>query len=301
MKILLLGKDGQLGWELQRALAPLGSLTSLGRNEKNGLCGNLSNLDHLEKAIMLLKPDVIVNAGAYTAVDDADSNSDLAKQVNADAPKLLANLAKQLDALLVHYSTDYVFDGSGSAGWKEGDATGPLNVYGQTKLDGELAIRDAECKYLIFRTSWVYTAKGNNFAKSMMRLASDRDELNVISDQVGSPTSAELIADVSAHAIRLVVADSTLSGVYHLTASGETSWCDYARYVIRLARQNTQVFQVKMINEISSAEYKTPAQRPLNSRLDCSKLQQSFSILLPSWQVGVKRMLTEIQGSQYGT
>ena len=297
MRILLLGKDGQLGWELQRALAPLGELVSLGRNEKDGLCGDLSDLEHLEKAIVLLKPDVIVNAGAYTAVDKAESDTDLVEIVNTVAPKLLAKLAKELDALLVHYSTDYVFNGAGSSAWKEGDATGPLNVYGQTKLDGELAIRHAECKYLIFRTSWVYAAKGNNFAKTMMRLASDRDELNIISDQVGSPTSAELIADVSAHAIRSVVADSKLSGMYHLTASGETNWCDYARYVLEEARQNAQVFQVKTINEISSAEYPTSAQRPLNSRLDCSKLQQTFSILLPSWQVGVKRMLTEIQGS----
>lgn len=297
MKILLLGKNGQLGWELQRALVPLGELTSLSRDKQDGLCGDLSNLACLEAAIMQLNPDVIVNAAAYTAVDDAESNDELAKRVNTDAPKLLAKLAKELDALLVHYSTDYVFNGTGRTAWKEEDVTGPLNVYGQTKLDGELEIRHAECKYLIFRTSWVYAAKGNNFAKTIMRLASDRDELNVISDQVGSPTSAELIADVSAHAIRSVMADSKLTGLYHLTASGETNWCDYARLVIGIAKQNTEVFQVKTINEISSVEYPMPAKRPLNSRLDCSKLQKTFSILLPSWQVGIKRMLTEIQGS----
>jgi dTDP-4-dehydrorhamnose reductase len=296
MKILLLGKNGQVGWELQRALAPLGELVSLGRQEQVGLCGDLTNLEQLKKTVLKVNPDVIVNAAAYTAVDKAESETELAYTVNAAAPELLAELSKKLDALLVHYSTDYVFDGLGKDARQEADKTSPQNAYGLSKLNGELSIERSGCKYLIFRTSWVFGVKGNNFAKTMMNLASDRDELYVISDQVGAPTSAELIANVTADSIRDTVLNESLSGLYHLTAAGETSWYEYAQFVIEQARANGQDFQVKAINGISTAEYPTPAKRPLNSRLDCAKLKKTFSIQLPCWKAGVIRMLTEIKG-----
>ena len=294
MKILLLGKNGQVGWELQRALAPLGELISLDRKGENGLSGDLSNLVELEKTVLAIKPDVIVNAAAYTAVDKAESEQDLAKIINTDAPELLAKLCKKLNALLVHYSTDYVFNGSGQAPWLEEQEIAPLSVYGSTKAAGELAIQKSACEYLIFRTSWVFASKGNNFAKTMLRLATDRDTLNVISDQIGAPTSAELIADITAQAIPQVLASKANSGVYHLVASGETSWHEYASYVIHTAREMGRALQVSQINPIPTSEYSTPAQRPLNSRLNCAKLRNSFDLHLPDWKIGVKRMLQEI-------
>lgn len=297
MKILLLGKNGQVGWELQRALAPLGELIALDRQGKNDLCGDLTSLDKLEQTILSIKPDIIANAAAYTVVDKAESDTVLADSINHKAPALLARLANKLGALLVHYSTDYVFNGSGVKPWSEDDQAAPLSVYGQTKLDGELAIQKSGCKHLIFRTSWVYASKGNNFAKTMLRLAGDRDNLNVISDQYGTPTSAELIADITAHAIIQVKQDTGISGLFHLAASGETSWYEYAAYVIELGRKQGAHIQVKQINEISTSEYPTPATRPLNSRLNCCKLRDTFSLHLPHWKMGVERMIQEIQGS----
>ena len=296
MKILLLGKNGQVGWELQRSLAPLGEIVALDRSSEGEYCGDLSNLEALAKSVRLLEPDVIVNAAAYTAVDKAEADTELATIVNKDAPTLLAKLAEELGTLLIHYSTDYVFDGTGDSPWQEQDKTGPLSVYGRTKLAGEVGIMQSGCNYLIFRTSWVFAAKGNNFAKTMLRLASDRDELDVIGDQIGAPTSAELIADVTAHTIKQVLKVPALKGVYHLTASGETSWYEYANYVFSEARAQGMKLQVSSVKKIRTSEYSMAATRPLNSRLNCSKLGEAFSLNLPNWKVGVKRMLIEAQG-----
>ncbi|WP_339488040.1 dTDP-4-dehydrorhamnose reductase [Pseudomonas sp. EL_65y_Pfl2_R95] len=294
MKILLLGKDGQVGWELQRALAPLGEVIALDRQGENGLCGDLADLDGLRTTIRRLQPDVIVNAAAYTAVDKAEDEPELACLINALAPQVMAEEMHALNGWLVHYSTDYVFDGSGTLPWSEMDRTAPLNQYGQSKFQGEEAIQQSGCQHLIFRTSWVYAARGNNFAKTMLRLAAEREQLNVIDDQVGAPTGADLLADVTAHTLRLAVAKPQLSGLYHLAAAGETSWCGYARYVIELTRGMGAALAVQNIEPIPTTAYPTPAQRPLNSRLDTRKVSQSFALHLPSWQSGVSRMLKEI-------
>ena len=219
MRILLLGKSGQVGWELQRALAPLGELVALDRQGENGLCGDLTDLDGLRNSIRRLQPDVIVNAAAYTAVDKAESESELACLINALAPQVMAEEMRALNGWLVHYSTDYVFDGSGTAPWSETDRPAPLNQYGQSKLQGEQGIVQSGCRHLIFRTSWVYAARGNNFAKTMLRLAAEREQLNVIDDQVGAPTGAELLADVTAHALRQAMAQPQLSGLTILPPS----------------------------------------------------------------------------------
>ncbi|MFM9383388.1 dTDP-4-dehydrorhamnose reductase [Pseudomonas sp. UV AK001] len=294
MKILLLGKNGQVGWELQRSLAPLGELVALDRHAVDGLCGDLSNLDALRAAIRQLKPDVIVNAAAYTAVDKAESDVELADRVNSQASRLMAEEALILDAWLIHYSTDYVFSGEGSTPWCEGDAVAPVNQYGVSKLAGEQAITASGCKHLIFRTSWVYGARGNNFAKTMLRLAKDRETLSVIADQVGAPTGADLIADVTALAIRQVLQQPKLAGLYHLAASGEVSWHGYARHVIEFARSHGEQLAVAAINPIDTTAYPTPARRPLNSRLNTRKLRDNFSLHLPDWQSGVTRMLREV-------
>ncbi|WP_153110585.1 dTDP-4-dehydrorhamnose reductase [Propionivibrio limicola] len=295
MKILLLGKNGQVGWELQRSLAPLGEVIALDRACSGGLCGDLSRLDELAETVRRVVPDVIVNAAAYTAVDKAESEPELARTINALAPGVLADEAQKLGAWLVHYSTDYVFDGSGETPWRENDATGPLSVYGRTKLEGEQAVARCE-KHLIFRTSWVYAARGANFAKTMLRLAAERDQLKVIDDQIGAPTGAELLADVTAHAIRIAQVKPELAGVYHLVAGGETSWHAYARFVIDYARQCGQPIKVSppAIEAIPTTAYPTPAKRPLNSRLDTQKLQSAFGLRLPDWRQGVERMLAEI-------
>jgi dTDP-4-dehydrorhamnose reductase len=297
MKILLFGKGGQVGWELQRSLAPLGQVIALDNDSAGGLCGDFTNRAGLAGTVRRVKPDVIVNAAAYTAVDKAESEPELAHRINALAPGVLANEAQELDAWLVHYSTDYVFDGSGSAPWREADATGPLSVYGKTKLEGERAIARCE-KHLIFRTSWVYAARGANFARTMLRLAREREQLQVIDDQIGAPTGAELLADVTAHVLRTAHGHPGLAGVYHLAAAGETSWHGYAQFVIERARQAGQPILVKpdAIEAIPTSAYPTPARRPLNSRLATQKLQTAFALRLPDWQLGVERTLAEILG-----
>lgn len=297
MKILLFGKSGQVGWELQRSLAPLGQVIALDCDSDDGLCGDFTNRAGLAGTVRRVAPDVIVNAAAYTAVDKAESEPELARRINALAPGVLADEAQELDAWLVHYSTDYVFDGSEEKPWLETDATGPLSVYGKTKLDGELAVARCE-KHLILRTSWVYAARGANFVKTMLRLAQERDQLKVISDQIGAPTSAELLADVTAHAVRTLQRRPQLAGVYHLAAGGETSWHAYARFVIEHARHVGQPIRVmpEAVEAIRTSAYPTPAQRPLNSRLDTGKLQAAFGLVMPDWQVGVERMLAEILG-----
>ena len=297
MKILLLGKNGQVGWELQRSLAPLGELLALDRlSTTHG--GDLSQPERLAQTVRDWRPDVIVNAAAHTAVDKAESEPELARCLNATAPAALAQAAAEIGAWLVHYSTDYVFNGQGHQPWHEGDATGPLSVYGQTKLEGEQAIAASGCQHLIFRTSWVYAARGGNFAKTMLRLAGERERLTVIDDQHGAPTGADLIADVTAHAIRQTMANPvpSLAGIYHLVASGETSWHGYAGHVIAQARHIQPNLDLKVadIAPVPTSAFPTPAQRPLNSRLATLKLQQAFGLVLPPWQQGVNRMLTEI-------
>jgi dTDP-4-dehydrorhamnose reductase len=298
MKILLFGQGGQVGWELQRALAPLGEVIGLDHDSRD-LHADFSQPDALAATVRSVRPDIIVNAAAHTAVDKAESEPALAQALNADAPGVLAREAAALGATLLHYSTDYVFDGSGHAPRDEGAATGPLSVYGRSKLDGERQIQASGCRHLILRTSWVYAARGGNFAKTMLRLAAERDALNVIDDQIGAPTGAELLADVSAHALRTLQQRPELAGLYHCVTGGEVSWHGYARHVIEWARAHGQALRVapEAIRPIPTSAYPTPATRPLNSRLDTRRLQAAFGLRLPPWQPGVERMLHEFVGA----
>lgn len=295
MKILLLGKNGQVGWELQRSLAPLGAVIALDRNDTK-YCGDLAQMTALAETVRTLKPDVIVNAAAHTAVDKAESEFDQACLINEKAPGVLAQEANRCGALLVHYSTDYVFDGTGERAWKETDSIAPLNAYGKSKWLGEQAIVNSGCDYLIFRTSWVYAVRGNNFAKTMLRLGKTRETLSVVNDQFGAPTGAELIADVTAHAVPQAAANREKVGLYHLVAGGATSWFDYAKFVFEIAgRMGVELKLAETgLSGVSGSAYPTPAKRPSNSRLSTEKLQQTFNLQLPAWQSGVERMLTEL-------
>ena len=295
MNILLFGKGGQVGWELQRSLAVLGNVTALDHDSTDH-CGDFANPEGIAATVRALKPDVIVNAAAHTAVDKAESEPELARLLNATTPGVLAREAAALGAWLVHYSTDYVFDGSGTRPWVETDTPAPLSVYGRTKLEGEQLIQQSGAKHLILRTSWVYAARGGNFAKTMLRLAQERERLTVIDDQWGAPTGAELIADVSAHAIVQTRQQPDKAGIYHLAAAGHTTWFAYAKHVLAQARQAQPAIKIKAteVASITTADYPTPARRPLNSRLDTRKLQSTFGLTLPTWQHGVNRMLTEI-------
>ena len=296
MKILLFGPNGQVGWELQRALAPLGEVLALGRRVREGLAGDLEDPDALQETIRQSAPDVIVNAAAYAAVDHAESEPERAHVINTTAPGVMASEAKSLGSLLVHYSTDYVFDGSGQQPWREDDPTAPLNVYGRTKLAGETAIRAAGGRHLIFRTAWVYAARGNNFIRTMLRLACERDALKVVNDQHGTPTGAEFIADATAHAIRATTADSDRCGTYHLTAAGETTWYGYATYLLEQARQLGYPLRVRRraIEPVTSEAFPTAAQRPHNSRLDGTRLEKTFGLHRPDWRDGVARAVREM-------
>lgn len=298
MKVLLLGKNGQVGWELQRSLATLGELTALDFDTPGPWRADFSQPESLAAMVRTLKPDVIVNAAAHTAVDKAESEPEFARKLNATAPGVLAREAAALGAWLVHYSTDYVFDGSGSQPRSEDAPTGPLGVYGRTKLEGEQLIAASGCHHLILRTSWVYAARGGNFAKTMLKLAAERDTLNVIDDQIGAPTGADLLADVTVHALRRAIAEPALSGLYHCAAGGETSWHGYARLVIEWARAAGQPVKVAAdaVHAIPTSAYPTPARRPLNSRLSTAKLRTTFGLHLPGWQLGVERMLAEVLG-----
>ncbi|MDU2939063.1 MAG: dTDP-4-dehydrorhamnose reductase [Enterobacteriaceae bacterium] len=293
MNILLFGKSGQVGWELQRALAPLGNLTALDFNSTD-FCGDFTNPEGVAETVRRLQPDVIVNAAAHTAVDKAESEPDLAYLLNAQSVEAIAREAQKLGAWVVHYSTDYVFPGDGETPWKETDATGPLNVYGETKLAGEQVLQQHCDKHLIFRTSWVYAGKGNNFAKTMLNLAKTRDTLSIISDQFGAPTGAELLADCTAHAIRTAMVKPEVAGLYHLVASGMTTWADYAELVFAKARQAGIELAVQDIKKVPTSAYPTPARRPSNSRLSTEKFQSTFNLQLPQWQAGVERMLEEL-------
>jgi dTDP-4-dehydrorhamnose reductase len=296
MKVLLLGANGQVGWELQRALAPLGDVTACDFDTPAPHTADFSRPDSLVALVQAVRPGLIVNAAAHTAVDKAESEPELVRSINATAPGVLAQQVRALDALLVHYSTDYVFDGSGSTPRDETAEPRPLSVYGRTKLAGEQAIAASGCRHLILRTSWVYAARGGNFARTMLRLAQERDELRVIDDQIGAPTGADLLADVTAHAVRAIQHDPALCGLYHCTAAGQTSWHGYARLVIEHAREHGQPIRVapEAIRPIATNDYPTPARRPLNSRLDCTRLATTFGLTLPPWEQGVRRMLTEI-------
>ena len=294
MKILLLGKNGQVGWELQRSLAPLGEVISLDRNGLSQWCGDLSNPDQIYKTILEIAPNVVVNASAYTAVDLAETEQDMANLINHVTVGKIAEACAQIKALLVHYSTDYVFDGEGTSIFNETDTLKPLNVYGQTKALGEQAIQNAQCNYLIFRTSWVFAQKGKNFLKTMLALSQQREELSIIDDQIGAPTSAELIADVSAHAIVQTLRDQTKIGIYHLVASGETSWFEYANYIFEQAKNLGVNLAVQQVNPIPTVAYPTPAKRPHNSRLNNQKIQHAFQIYLPDWKVHVQRTVIEV-------
>jgi dTDP-4-dehydrorhamnose reductase len=294
MKILLLGKNGQLGWELQRALAPLGEVFAPGRDAG----GDLADIGGLTEMAFESGAQVIVNAAAYTAVDKAEdpAEQDRCMDVNAGAPAALAMVARETGALLVHYSSDYVFDGSGDAPRDEEASPGAESVYGESKAAGDFSIETSGCAHLILRTSWVYGARGGNFAKTMLRLAQERDEIKVVADQVGAPTGAELLADVSAHMIRHTLVNPALSGLYNVVAAGETSWHGYAQHVIEAARARGLPIRVKAENlrAIPTADYPTPAVRPLNSRLSTDKVRRHFGLTLPHWTQGVDRMLEEI-------
>lgn len=294
MKILLFGKSGQLGWELQRSLAPLGLVTALGKTDAPG--GDFTRPEDVVTAVRTHMPDVIVNAAAYTAVEQAESDAVTANAVNALTPGYLAQVAGEMGALLVHYSTDYVFNGHGQAPWRETDPVDPLNEYGRSKLEGERRIIASNCKHLIFRTSWVYAARGHNFVKTILQLAQKRDQLQVIDDQFGVPTGADLLADVTAHALRIAIHQPHLVGIYHVAPRGETTWHEYARYVIARARSAGLPIQVAEadVQAVSSTEFPSVAARPVNSRLDTSKLRDTFKLHLPHWQSGLDHILEEI-------
>ncbi len=298
MKILLLGKNGQVGWELQRSLATLGELVALDFDTPGPWRADFSQPEGLAPLVQALRPDVIVNAAAHTAVDKAESEPELARALNATAPGVLAREAAALGAWLVHYSTDYVFDGSGEQPRSEDAATEPLSVYGRTKLEAEQLIAASGCRHLILRTSWVFAARGGNFAKTMLKLAAEREALDIIDDQIGAPTGADLLADVTVQVLRRAIEQPTLAGLYHCVAAGETSWHGYASHVIEWARATGLPVKVApgAVRPIPTRAYPTPARRPLNSRLSTAKLRNAFGLHLPQWQAGVDRMLAEISG-----
>lgn len=299
MKILLLGKNGQVGWELQRALQPLGSIVSLDRSiDLNGLCGDIINFEAISNAIEQTQPNVIVNATAYTAVDKAESEIEQADLINHLAVKHLAEICEQKNILFIHYSTDYVFDGTGRVAWSEEDVCNPVNLYGKTKRDGEIALEQSGCKFFNFRTSWVYGLHGNNFIKTMLKLAMIKEELGIIDDQIGAPTGAPLIADITAQVIRFwdldTAAEENLYGHYHLAAAGECSWYDYAQFIFSQASGHGKDFVLNKVSPIETSAYPTPAKRPLNSRLNTLKLQQNFKLHLPNWELGVAQVIKEL-------
>lgn len=295
MRILLLGKNGQVGWELQRALAPLGQLVALGRLE-----ADFANPERLRACVRDARPDVIVNAAAYTAVDRAESDAEMAHLVNAVAPGVLAEEAAACGAWLVHYSTDYVFDGTKEGAWVESDPTNPLSVYGRTKCEGEERIRVSGARHLILRTSWVFAQRGGNFAKTMLRLAKEREQLKVVADQHGAPTGGELLADATALALHRIASldkdAGALSGTYHLAASGQTTWHGYACHVIEQALAHGAVLKAgpDAVLPIGASAFPTPAVRPANSRLACSKFCSSFGLAMPDWRQHVNRLIAEL-------
>jgi dTDP-4-dehydrorhamnose reductase len=291
MKILLFGKDGQVGRELQRTLLPFGDIIALNRQN-----ADLQNLAELNRILESVNPDLIVNAAAYTAVDKAETDTETAFKINAKAVAMMAGYASHNNALLVHYSTDYVFDGQKSGAFVETDATNPLGVYGLSKKMGEEAIAQSRCKALIFRTSWVFSSHGNNFIKTILRLAKEKNSLNIVADQFGAPTSAELIADVTALAIAGYRSGNITSGIYHLTATGETNWHQFAHHIVDRALANGLHLQLdqSQIRAITTEEYPVPAKRPKNSRLDTTLLSSQLGLKLPDWTIHVNRTLDQL-------
>lgn len=300
MKILLLGKNGQVGWELQRALQPLGEVTALDRsNNEIGLCGDIANFSAIEHVLKQIQPDIVVNATAYTAVDKAESEQDAADLINHTAVAYLAERCKQQNILLIHYSTDYVFDGMGVNAWTEDEVKQPVNYYGRSKRDGEIALENSQVRFINFRTCWVYGTHGHNFIKTMLKLAKTKDELSIIQDQVGVPTGAALIADITAQVLRYYSLQSSgqqamLHGHYHLAPAGETTWYDYAQFIFAQARQSGINLAIQRVTPIATSAYPTPARRPLNSRLNTQKLKHTFKLHLPEWQQGVTQVIQEI-------
>ena len=295
MTILLLGANGQLGQELRRALAPLGTIVATTRSgaRPDGSACEVADFDQPASLAALLdrvRPTVVVNAAAYTAVDRAEDDREAAFRANAEAPGVLAHWCAQAGVPLVHYSTDYVFDGQGTRPYREDDATAPLGVYGASKLAGEQAIRAAGGRHLIFRTAWVYASHSANFLRTMLRVGAERDVLRVVADQIGTPTPAALIADVTAQALQH---DGALSGTWHLTAKGETSWHGFAEAIFADAVATGVLPRAPIVEAISTAEYPTPAKRPAYSHLDVAKLEQDFYVSLPSWQEGLKRVIAD--------
>jgi dTDP-4-dehydrorhamnose reductase len=298
MRILLFGANGQVGWQLRRALLPVGEVIALDRASTSPIWGDLEQPSAIAAGIEAVAPDWVVNAAAYTAVDKAESDVVRATTVNATAVGAMAAACARVGAGLLHYSTDYVFAGSGTEPWGVDAPVAPLSAYGATKAAGELAIRASGCRHMIVRTSWVYAARGQNFARTMLRLAAERDNLSVVGDQVGAPTGAELLADMTAHALQVLSADglgTARGGTYHVAARGETSWFDYAEHVIAYARARGMSLTLSPtgLRRIATAEYPTPARRPLNSRLDVSRFERDFGVTLPHWTMGVNRVLDE--------
>ena len=299
MKILLLGANGQVGWELQRSLAPLGQIKACDRHALD-----LGKFEELRECVRDYRPEIIVNAAAYTAVEKAESEHDKAYRINTEAVAILADEAKQLNAWLIHYSTDYVFDGTKSKAYLETDETNPQSVYAKTKLQGEEAIKMSECNHLIFRTSWVFATRGANFAKTMIRLAKEQEELKIVNDQFGVPTSAELIADITALCLNQIAHAKNsilnITGTYHLTPTGMTSWHGFAQFVIAEAYQAGETFRLtpEKVLPISTSEYPMTVKRPSNSLLDTQKIRDTFNLYLPPWQTHVKRLITEIYSAQ---
>lgn len=298
MRVLLLGCNGQVGWELQRSLQPLGEVIACDFDSAPGFRADFGRPAEVAALVDRLRPNVIVNSAAHTAVDKAESEPEVARLINATSVGAIAERARARDALMVHYSTDYVYDGSGNTFRDESTPTGPLSVYGLTKLEGEDLIRASGCRHVILRTSWVYAARGNNFVKTMLRLAAERDVLNVIDDQIGAPTGADLLADVTGQVVGRLLSGQGAQGTYHCVAAGETSWFDYARFVIEWARSSGLPVKVapEAIRPVPTSAYPTPARRPLNSRLSTARLRDSFSLSLPDWRAGVERMLRETCG-----
>jgi dTDP-4-dehydrorhamnose reductase len=292
MRILLTGKNGQVGWELQRVLAPLGDVTACDREQLD-----LSDIAQIRTRIRELRPQLIVNAAAYTAVDRAESEPEIAMQINATAPAAMAEAAKEVGALFVHYSTDYVFDGAGTKPYTEDHATNPLNVYGQTKLAGEQAISSSGASYLIFRTSWVYGARGKNFLLTILRLARERSELTIVNDQIGAPTWSRDIAQATTHVIsnigagkNLAAAAAKFSGIYNLASGGETSWFGFAEFAL----SSVKLLNTVSLKPLTTAQYKTPARRPLYSLLDPSRLTRTFGLAMPAWKASAAAVCEEI-------
>lgn len=291
MKILLFGANGQVGWELQRSLAPLGEVVAFDSTQ-----ADFTQPERVAALVRAARPAIVANAAAYTAVDKAESDAEKATLVNATTPGALAREAAACGAWLLHFSTDYVFDGSGDQPRDEDDPTGPLNAYGRTKLEGEQQVRASGCRHLVLRTSWVHSARGGNFARTMLKLAAERDRLTVVADQIGAPTGADLLADLSAHALRAALQDESLAGTYHAVAAGHTSWHEYACFAIEWARAHGRPVKVapEGVQPVPSSAFPTPARRPHNSRLCTARLQRSFGLHLPPWQAGVERLLNEI-------